>query len=256
MSGSMNAAALAICNALITVNNRLSIDPDITYKLHIMPLDSGDDVWATGNVYSNLISNCSALYETEDVDYFNFWDNTTNNININLEWADESDPGYCYGESIDRTEHTAYAMKVLAEDYNWLAGYQRVLIPITDEGMWCGDAINDYDDYIIGTNTYDAADGVAGAHVEGLVEAVEACNAANPPVHINPIWLSPSKTLGANAARNIAIDTGGLYIENTQAEVQDNTSVIAGLWADNIEEVLDAAFCDGDRDGYMDCTLP
>jgi len=256
MSGSMNAAALAICNALITVNNRLSIDSDITYKLHIMPLDSGDDVWATGNVYSNLISNCSALYETEDVDYFNFWDNTTNNININLEWADESDPGYCYGESIDRTEHTAYAMKVLAEDYNWLAGYQRVLIPITDEGMWCGDAINDYDDYIIGTNTYDAADGVAGAHVEGLVEAVEACNAANPPVHINPIWLSPSKTLGANAARNIAIDTGGLYIENTQAEVQDNTSVIAGLWADNIEEVLDAAFCDGDRDGYMDCTLP
>lgn len=197
--------------------------------------------------------------------YLSFYDNGSNNITGGVISATTggNDNGtnlnYCTDESVTpggRLENWGYAIKRINENYNWLTGYQRIVIPVSDEYAWCGGATaaagGAYDPPK-NNEDFSAESGANTADV--LRAAVNSAHAARPNIHISPVilrnggypgdattnaWGMQNQLLG----RAIANDTGGMAITT-----YDN-------WNATLIRVINSAFCDGNGDGTMDCSFP
>lgn len=211
-------------------------------------------VYKSKLVFRELVSICPLYTNNHDADptndfpdvrYLSFYDNATNDIYAPVEreagsWGDVEYTLYpdC-NDSTDfagRIENWGYAINKIIDSYNWLPDYQRVVVPISDEGAWCGgQTISDYEDY----------DLLSGWHLvpDILVRAVNHAVAQEPMVHISPVLFTQADLVNPIGPA-IARDTMSIFTNRTTN------------WSDHTVSTINSTFCDGDGDGHMDCSLP
>ena len=203
-------------------------------------------------VFSNLYTNCGLHQDPTyqgNVRYLSLYDNTSNELGDVSRDGDRtlygeacSDYGELYtgeGDAAGRVENWGYAMTKIIEDYDWLAGYQRILIPISDEGGYCGSN----GPAIIRENENCTITPLPPGTEDVLVRSINLANTQDPVVHINPVLLSTFQDL-SSYGECIANPTGGVYSNTTTN------------WTIQTMDVINSTFCDGNGDGHMDCTLP
>lgn len=274
MSGSMEPPAQQLCQSTATVVNTLNTDhTDINYRITIFVMGDGSAADGTGaeltatetdniqffynfgavpsydQVFDALYSDCDQLVDdatgiTIDprVRYLSLYDDATNDIDGVVDYY--GDPNYQTCDRYAGTENWGYAIKRIAEDYNWLPNYHRIIVPVSDEYGSCGgtglaQSVEDFN------NSVDP--------VDILVDAVAACN-ANPdnPIYINPVLLQatdfPPATDLEWIGPMISDATGGLF---TNSPLD---------WEVQTLQVINSTICDGTGpagvpDGHMDCVL-
>jgi len=268
MSGSMVGDAAALCNSTQAVASNLDTE-GIDYRISIMVLGDSDGVvsltpgteddiatlfddttspnpdyltWrnAAEDVFTALVTNCPLFTQSAnypDVYYKSFYDNATNNINNGV--SVDGDTYYTGGLACNsdydwagRLENWGYAANRIAQDYNWLPGYQRIVAPVSDEAAYCGGNTG-----LSNNENYDYT-----TLPDVLVDLVYNARAISPMVHVSPVLLRHDSWL-APVGQAIANDTGGLFTNSTSD------------WANQTTEIINATFCDGIGDGHMDCTL-
>ncbi|MBU1203385.1 Ig-like domain-containing protein [Patescibacteria group bacterium] len=223
--------------------------PDRPYTPVYLTDDDADDIesifpnnggWLDEalQVFRALYTDC-ALNDNVNypkVRYLSFYDNTSNDINvpvtINGDIPDFDEA--CHSNNSDqfagRLENWGYAISKIIEGYNWKPGYQRVVLPVSDEAAYCGgnSIIHENEDY-------DAS------LPDVLYSASQAARLSDPAVHISPVLrrFTPIYDIG----QRLADDTGGLF-----------TNEVTG-WAAQTIKVINSSFCDGNGDAHMDCTL-
>jgi hypothetical protein len=283
MSGSMEPPATQLCNSTASVINTLNADyPEINYRISIFVLGDGNGsagpshqltsittdnatLWNSQPIFDALYSDCSLLtapYDGTTIDparirYLSFYDNDTNDINGEVLF--NGDPSYETCFSSDSTENWGYAIKRIAEDYNWLEGYHRIVAPVSDEYASCGGGISGSTPGIPAEEVEDFDD--ASPATDILMDAVAACNAdAENPVFINPV-LFPTMYPGYFPAEDldwigpaIAEATGGLNSNSILDWELATISVINSTICDGAGGG-DASMLHGGPDGSMDCTL-
>jgi len=274
MSATMSSVANELCGAVQDAIDDIDEDyEDINYRISIMVLGDNDgaialtpniaddlpelspwlldddhgNVWLdeAQQVFTNLVTGCD-LYTDPDyhdyVRYLSFYENDdtelaynhiNNGVNRNGEptvyetCSDASDPA-------GRVENWGYATKRIIEDYEWLDGYQRLVIPISDEAAYCGSN---------GSTIEDIENCIDDGGNDILLDIIELANLENPAVHVSPVLFPYVHEDLAIHGQCLASGTGGVFMSTT-----DN-------WAVTTVQVVNATFCDGDGDGHMDCTL-
>ncbi|MFA5126701.1 MAG: Ig-like domain-containing protein [Patescibacteria group bacterium] len=277
MSASMSTAADQFCDSLSSVINSLQ-NNNVNFRLTIMPL--GDS--PSNNLTPSMADNIDTIFTVNELDidgtdcpqyfYYNtiqlpgsvttfntlvpnctlptvnapnvirvrsFYDASTNDIASTVVANNCTDMTYpatgncvVQDEYAGNIENWAYATAKIAEAYQWINDYQRIIVPVSDEYAWCGG------NSTIFTNDDNYGPGVTSGW---LYDAVQ--NAIDNNIHISPVFFN-TYTPAVEAATNVANDTGGSLIT-------DNTG-----WDTNIMRIVNSAFCDGNGDGIMDCTLP
>ncbi|MFA6253458.1 MAG: fibronectin type III domain-containing protein [Patescibacteria group bacterium] len=228
-------------------------------------------------VFDALVANCPAYsnfnnptvyndLSLSSLRYLSFYDNGSNNITGGVISATTggNDNGTSLNYCTDdinvspggRLENWGYAIKRINESYNWLTGYQRIVIPVSDEYAWCGGATAAVGGAYDPPKNNEDFSAELGANINDVLRAaVNSAHAARPNIHISPVilrnggypgdattdaWGRQNQILG----RAIANDTGGIAVTT-----YDN-------WNATLILVINSAFCDGNGDGTMDCSLP
>ena len=136
-----------------------------------------------------------------------------------------------------RVENWGYAIARIIEDYNWLPAYHRLVIPVSDEGGYCGSNTTS-----IRENENCTPFGYNGG-IDVLIHSIDLANLQDPIVHISPVLFDNMHTSLPGYGQCLADGTGGSF----------NSSI--SNWSVHTINVINATFCDGDGDGHMDCTL-
>ncbi|MDD5749252.1 MAG: IPT/TIG domain-containing protein [Patescibacteria group bacterium] len=212
-------------------------------------------------VFKALYTDCplrQAPYN-QRVRYLSFYNNSSNDINSEvsadgdqvlygercqdyLNIIGNPDPGFIsgHGDAAGRLSNWGYAMTKIIPDYNWLPGYHRLLIPVSDEGGYCGSNAsilraneNCNPDTSFGSGTHDV-----------LAHSIDLANSQNTKVAISPVLFTNFHAELAAHGQCLADGTGGRYLSSTTG------------WSAATISVINSTFCDGRGDGFMDCTLP
>ncbi len=291
ISGSMKSVAYYLCNSLGNTIASLN-NSDIQYRLTIMPMgdnsvlttnDASDDIDTIFNdqgnsglvytsfdtndteyqrwnehvkdVFDYLVTNCSIYQNITNYpnvryrSYYSIANNDINNDSAGL-LRGSSNPAQCLDTLADEyagnIENWGPAIDKIVTDYNWLDGYQRIVVPVSQDYAWCGNGWSGTTP-ILNLNE----DFVGDATSDILVSAVNRALLQTPAVRISPILFDATYavgTTGYNIASNIAERTSGLFSNQTP----DSSTT----WGNNIVQIINTAFCDGNGDGVMDCSFP
>lgn len=141
----------------------------------------------------------------------------------------------------DLSENWGYAMKRVIEDYAWLDGYHRIVVPVSDEYAVCGGGGGEYPNSsgLRDNEDFDDENGV----YDVLVDAVDKALANK--VFISPVLLNAGNF---DIGQRMADATGGEFTNDTDD------------WGAKTLTVINSTICDGTGpedlpDGHMDCVM-
>ncbi|MEQ8273947.1 MAG: hypothetical protein RMA76_06825 [Deltaproteobacteria bacterium] len=145
--------------------------------------------------------------------------------------------GMCPGGNEVASEDWGRAVSVVAGTKVWTPGTVRVVVPIADEGPWCGDPLNAFD-------------------TDAITHAVATSTAAR--VRVSPITGTGSSQGVVNHAVTLATGTGGLHQRTTASDSDIPRNVLTlvrnACFAAvdcNGNQVVDS--CDIVNGGSLDC---
>jgi hypothetical protein len=200
--------------------------------------------------FNSLVPNCTLPTVTapNSIRYLSFYNTANNNINniiapvVATSCVDMTYPavGMCVigDQYAGNIENWGYATERIARGYGWQSGYQRIIVPVSDEFAWCGGFVDATHDPSSFTNDDNYGPSVTSGWLYNAVQQAQANNIRISPVFLNTY--GPAVT----AATNVADATGGQLISTDTG------------WDTNIMRIINSAFCDGNGDGVMDCSFP
>ncbi|MCC6621788.1 MAG: lamin tail domain-containing protein, partial [Deltaproteobacteria bacterium] len=146
--------------------------------------------------------------------------------------------GACPGGNEVASEDWGRATAVVAEEFPWTPGAVRLIVPVADEGPWCGDPVLD-----------------PGNDRDSVLHAALVARARD--VYVSPVVASGALAGVATLAQVLADETDGLAVASAGASglVDDVMRIVRrACFGDrdcNRNEVPDA--CDIDDDTSLDC---
>ncbi len=201
-SSSMDDEGAALCNQISSVGNALAA-LGVNARTTLLSIDS-----TTRSIYSCLTDSVIDIYGTT----------VPGSPPPNNEIL-----GACPGGSQVASEDWARAVSVTAANHPWRAGSVRVIVPIADEGPWCGDPSSDP-----GVDRDSIEHAILVAQSEGVI--------------VSPITGTGSSSAVIGLAMDLADGTGGTARSTAAADV-DLTRSLVDL---SVEACATANDCDGD----------
>lgn len=205
-SSSMDGEAAALCNGIQQVTSNLAAAGLTVNARYLGICDQ------PGGAFSCLENHVSALLGT---------------VVPGNPPADQQVLGSCPGGNEVCSEDWARAVSVVAGSYNWLPLTQsvRLIIPLSDEGPWCGDPVNTNDD-------------------ASITHAIAVAQANN--VIVSPITGSGSSAAMIALAQQLASATGGQQFASTEPSFDIADSIV------NLVLSACASSSDCNRNGIID----
>ncbi len=215
-SASMDDEAAALCTEITAINAELSAR-GIAVTSELLGISA-----APGGAYACLQDHVIARYGT---------------VVPGTPPVGNETLGMCPGGNEVASEDWGRAVSVVAGTKAWASGTVRVVVPIADEGPWCGDPINAFDD-------------------AAITHAISTSTAAL--VRVSPITGTGSSQGVIDRAVSLANGTGGVHQRTTAADADIPRSVLTlvrnACFAAvdcNGNQVVDS--CDIVQGGSTDC---